>query len=422
MRKKILYFLCFSILLFCFTGYKQVTATEKISMALSVKDNQLVNKEGPVQLKGISTHEIAWFPEYINEECLKELKKWGVNVIRIAMYTEENGGYCTDGKKEYLKNLVKKGVEYATNCDMYVIIDWHILSDGNPNKHIEESKAFFNEMSKQYANHTNVIYEICNEPNGNVSWEEIKKYAEEVIAVIRKNDANNIILVGTPNWSQFVDQVTPITDFQNIMYTLHFYAGTHKQDLRNTMKKAIESGLPLFVSEYGICDASGNGAIDVEQANEWIRFMNEYHISYVMWNLSHKAETSAILKNNKQNNFTNDDLTDCGKWFYKMLTNTQTSQNTNNLEIKKNIVSRWQEGTKYYYQYQVAVQNNSPYLKNQWNITLQFDNNISLVNGWNGNFSVNNNLINISNVDYNASIKSGESVAIGFIICTEKEF
>lgn len=427
MKNKLLSFLFFCIMLFCFTGYTQ---TEKIS-ALSVKGTQLVNSEGiPVQLKGISTHGIAWFPEYVNEECIKELKSWGVNVIRFSMYTEENGGYCTDGKKEDLKNLIKKGVAYATKHDMYAIIDWHILSDGNPNTHIAEAKAFFDEMSKLYAQQNNVIYEICNEPNGNVSWEEIKTYAQQVISVIRNNDANNIILVGTPNWCQSVDQIQPISEFQNIMYTLHFYAGTHQQELRNTMKKAINSGLPLFVSEYGICDASGNGAIDTEQAKEWIDFLDEFHISHVMWNLSNKAETSAIFKSTQKNSFSIEDLSDSGKWFYQMITgknlistvkNTTENFDTKDFTISAKIINQWQEGNKYYYHYQVTIKNTSPNLKTQWNILLPFHTNITLVNGWNAIFKVKQNTISMENKNYNAFIPSGETIEnIGFIICADK--
>lgn len=438
---------CISILLFCFGGYGQVGAEEKentsVVSALSVKGNQLVNEKGEaVQLKGISTHGIAWFPEYINEQCFKELKQqWGINVIRIAMYTAENGGYCTDGDKQHLKNLVKKGVEYATKCNMYVIIDWHILSDGNPNTYKEEAKEFFDEMSKTYGKQKNIIYEICNEPNGATSWEDIKQYAQEIITVIRKNDANNVILVGTPNWSQFVEQAAenPITNENNIMYTLHFYAATHKQDLRNSMKRAIEKGLPVFVSEFGICDASGNGTIDIEQANEWIKIMNTYHISYVAWNLSHKAETAAILKSDckKSNGFISDDLSDSGKWLYKMLTNKDAIQsqninysiqninrdiNKNDLEVSANVVNHWQQNGKEYYQYDCTIKNNGHYPKNQWNIALQFDGNITLINAWNGNFNVIGNNISIYNMEYNANIKQGEYVKnVGFIVCADRQ-
>ncbi len=130
--------------------------------------------------------------------------------------------------------------------------------------------------------------------------------------------------MGTPNWSQYVDEAArdPITGFDNIMYSLHFYAATHKEDLRNKMAAAIEAGLPIFVTEYGICDASGNGSIDTVQARQWIDLMDQNQISYVAWNLSNKNETSAILNSScaKTSGFTESDLSDSGRWIYQMLT------------------------------------------------------------------------------------------------------
>ncbi len=293
--------------------------------ALSVEGTKLVDGNGNgVLLKGISTHGLAWYPDYVNEDCIRQLKEeWGANVFRLAMYTAEYGGFCSGGDKESLKALVKDGVKYATDNDMYVIIDWHILSDGNPNTYLEDAKGFFEEMSEEYADYTNVLYEICNEPNGGTSWSDVKSYAEEVIEVIRENDEDGIILVGTPNWSQYVEQAAadPIEGYDNIMYTLHFYAATHKEDLREAMVRAVEAGLPIFVSEYGICDASGNGGIDEYQANQWVELLNQYQISYVAWNLSNKSETSAVIKSScsKTSGFTLEDLSDSGKWLYNML-------------------------------------------------------------------------------------------------------
>ena len=307
------------------SGNMETVQGKEQARRLSVEGTKLVDSDGnTVQLRGISTHGLAWYPAYVNEACFRQLKEeWGGNVIRLAMYTAENGGYCTDGSREELKSLVKAGVEYAADNDMYVIIDWHILSDGNPNQYLEESLDFFREMSEAYAGYPNVFYEICNEPNGNVSWNEIKNYAEQVIEVIRGNDKEGVILVGTPNWSQYVDQAAaePIQGYDNIMYTLHFYAATHTDSLRDTMVKAVEAGLPVFVSEYGICDASGNGAVNTEQADKWIAVMDSYDISYVAWNLSNKAETSAILKNScdKTEGFGAEDLSDSGEWLYEVL-------------------------------------------------------------------------------------------------------
>lgn len=295
--------------------------------ALHVEGTHLVDKEGtPVQLRGVSTHGLGWFPEYVNDSAIRQLKEeWGCNVVRLAMYTAEYNGYCTsgDGQKKNLRNIVDTGVRAATEQDMYVIIDWHILSDSNPNTNKEEAKKFFSLMAEQYADNPHVLYEICNEPNGGVSWSEIKKYALEVIPVIREHAPEAVIIVGTPTWSQDVDVAAkdPITEYDNIMYALHFYADTHRDGLRDKCRQAVKAGLPIFVTEYGICDASGNGAINEGEANKWITLLDSYGISHVIWNLSNKAESSSLIKSScsKKSGFSMSDLSAGGKWFIGMM-------------------------------------------------------------------------------------------------------
>ncbi len=291
---------------------------------LRVKKTFLVNSKGKaVTLKGVSTHGINWFPKYVNPKAFKTLRdNWEVNCIRLAMYTEEYNGYCSGGNKKDLKNLINKGVKYATDLGMYVIIDWHILSDGNPKKNKAQATAFFKEMAKKYKNHKNVLYEICNEPNGNVKWKDIKAYAKSVIKAIRTYDKKNIILVGTPTWSQDVDAAakSPITGYSNLMYTFHFYAATHKSSYRSKVEKAVKKGLPVFVSEFGICESSGSGKIDKTEANKWVKFLKKKKISYVCWNLSNKNETSSLLKSSckRTGGFQSSDLSATGKWFKKL--------------------------------------------------------------------------------------------------------
>lgn len=295
--------------------------------ALHVEGTHLAAEDGTlVQLRGISTHGLGWFPGYVNEAMIAQARQeWGCNVFRLAMYTAEYNGYCSsDAKqKKNLKDIIDTGVKAAVEQEMYVIIDWHILSDNNPNTYKEEAKKFFAEMAKKYKDVPNVIYEICNEPNGGTSWADIKKYALEVIPEIRKHAPEAIIIVGTPTWSQDVDVAAqnPITEYDNIMYALHFYAATHKDSLRNKCKTAVAKGLPLFVTEYGICDASGSGAIDETEANKWIALLDSYGISHAMWNLSNKSETSAMIKSScsKTSNLTANDLSSAGTWFVKMM-------------------------------------------------------------------------------------------------------
>ena len=287
--------------------------------ALHVENGKLTDADGnTVQLYGMSTHGIAWFPQYINYDSFRTLRDdWNTNCIRLAMYTAEYGGYCAGGDKEQLKQLVRDGVSYATELGMYVIVDWHILSDCDPNQNKDEAIAFFREMSETFADNDNVLYEICNEPNSGTSWDSIKSYAEEVIPVIREQKPDAVILVGTPTWSQEIDKAaaSPLT-FDNVMYTLHFYAGTHKDDLRNRLETCAQNNLPVFVSEFGMCDASGNGANDFDSTTKWLDLLNKYQISFCCWNLANKDESSSVFKaaSTALSDWTDEDFNESGRW------------------------------------------------------------------------------------------------------------
>lgn len=429
--------------------------------ALSVKGTQLVDEKGQaVQLRGISTHGIAWFPDFVNQDAVTQLSEdWGANLFRIAMYTDENGGYCTDGDKEKLKALVTDGVEYAKQADMYVIVDWHILHDSNPLTHKAEALQFFKEMTEKLKGEKHVLYEICNEPNSGCSWEDIKTYANEVIPVIRENAPEAVILVGTPTWSQEIEkpQNDPITGYDNIMYTLHFYAATHKEDLRSKMVSAVEAETPVFVSEYGLCDASGNGGNDLGQAQSWIDTMDQHGISYAVWSFCNKEETSALIASScrKTSDFTREDLSESGKWIYDMLhakgdisdsktfaqrrqnqtqeSKTGTAETVNatdqhenaaaqtvksgNLTVDAQVTGSWESEGKTFYQYQLTITNNGTEATSSWEVSLTFSDTITLSDGWNGEYQADGKKLEIRSKDYNGEIKAGEAAKdVGFII------
>ena len=302
------------------------------SGALVVKDGKLKSaKTGKVAvLRGVSLHGLVWYPQYVNRSAFKTLRRaWKANVVRLPLYTAEYGGYCSGGDRKRLMQLIDDGVRYATENDMYVIIDWHTLSDSNPNSHVASAKKFFAAVAKKYRKYDNVIYEICNEPNGSTSWSSVKKYASKVIPAIRKYNKKAVILVGTPEWCQRIDQVAasplPKKYSRNVMYTFHFYAGTHKQDLRDRLQAALDKGVPVFVSEYGISDASGNGGLDKGQANKWTSLLKQYKVSSCAWNLSNKAESSAMIKSSflEASGFSYKNLSASGKWVYKALRKSQ---------------------------------------------------------------------------------------------------
>lgn len=301
------------------TGSNAGIVTTVPTGRLQVSGTKLTDESGNIiQLRGVSTHGISWFPDYVNYDAFATLRDdWGANVVRIAMYPEEYNGYLSGGDKDSLKQIIDNGVNYATELGMYVIIDWHVLNYA-PSRHTQEACDFFAEMASKYSGHDNVIYEICNEPVG-ADWNsDIKPYAETVIGTIRQFDDHSLILVGTNTWSQDVDSVVGNTlDDGNVMYVAHFYAGTHKENIRNKISTALNAGVPVFISECSICDASGNGGIDYASANEWLDFMNSNQLSFIAWSLSNKAETSALISSgcSAKSGWSDGDLSETGRWF-----------------------------------------------------------------------------------------------------------
>ncbi|AFA47670.1 cellulase family glycosylhydrolase [Acetobacterium woodii] len=419
---------------------------------LSVVGTQLTDKNGAAfQIKGVSTHGLSWFPEYVNANAFETMRdEWGINAVRLAMYTTEYNGYCTgdENNRALLKQQVEKGVNLATDLGLYVIIDWHILSDGNPETHQAEAIAFFDEMAERFKDNHNVIYEICNEPNNGTSWNQIKGYAEKVIPVIKAHNQDAVILVGTPTWSQDVDQAAadPISGYSNIMYTLHFYADTHREGLRNKMVAAIEKGLPIFVSEYGICDSSGNGPINEEEASKWMDVLNQYGVSQIAWNLSNKNETSALIRNDcsKTGNWRESELSASGQWLVKMLGKekelgsgqaSNPGDGGNTPPVVENppdendssgneaavatvkMTNSWSDGSNYYYQYAITINNQSAVDLNDWKIKLTFPGAITVDQNWNAQMELRDQVVWLSPVDYNQNIPAGKVINdIGCII------
>jgi endoglucanase len=280
---------------------------------LRVSGNKIVGKDNtPVQLRGMSLCWSQWFPKHYNYETIKWLRDdWNCEIIRVPMAVEMDG-YLTHPDMEQYK--VEMIVHAAIDLGMYVIIDWH---DHHANRNVEAAKKFFGEMARKFNLFQNIIYETFNEPV-NISWNDsIKPYHEAVIAEIRKYDKKNLIICGTPTWSQEVDiaSLNPIK-YDNIAYSLHYYASTHKEWLREKAKTAMNNGIAIFVTEYGVCESSGDGPIDYMESIKWWNFMDENKISYCNWAIYDKNESAAALKmgNNALGGWQQDNLTPSGKF------------------------------------------------------------------------------------------------------------
>ncbi|MBN2352469.1 MAG: cellulase family glycosylhydrolase [Spirochaetales bacterium] len=297
---------------------------------LQVKGGRLCAENGaPVRLRGVSSHGPQWFPFSAGKTIPHCVEYFRINAVRMALYVEafKDGRYWNGfvSQPEYMLDQANMFIRDAINNGIYVIISWHVHSD--PLEYLSEAKTFFMMMSSKWGKYPNVIFEITNEPEGNIPWERIRRYAvgdpddagDGVIDVIRRSDPDdhdNVVIVGTPFWSQRADLVLedPITEYDNIMYTEHFYAASHKADVRRYAQAALDGGLPLFVTEWGTAFHLSSGPMDLVSAREWIDWMDANDLSWMNWSFSTCDETTSALKPSASLSgpWTDDDLTPSG--------------------------------------------------------------------------------------------------------------
>lgn len=274
-----------------------------INGQLAVCGRLICNEHGrPVQLRGMSTHGLQWYGwgRCITESSLDALVgDWGADIVRVSMYVQEDGyetnpAEFTQQAETIVDALIARGV--------YALLDWHMLDPGDPMFNLGRAKAYFGHMSERYGKAPNVLYEIANEPSG-VSWATIKKYADELIPVLRANDPDGVVIVGTRAWSSFgvsedgdfAEIVGNPVDATNVMYTFHFYAASHKAEYRAALEAAADA-LPVFVTEWGSQQWTGDGPNDFDSAQAYLDILATRKISWISWNYSDDERSGAAFK------------------------------------------------------------------------------------------------------------------------------
>ena len=278
-----------------FNESRDKTPLQKYGTLKVIGKNLCDSRGRPVQLRGISSHGLQWFGTFAEKDAMKELRDyWGITVFRAAMYVEE-GGYISN--PELMSVKISNIVKWAKELGIYVIIDWHILNGRSktPTEYTSEAKEFFTDMAAKFGGYQNILYEICNEPNGNsADWGNIKEYAGEIIPAIRAVDSDSVIIVGTPTWSQDVHKADadPLK-YPNLMYACHFYVKSHGQWLRDRVASCVN--IAIFATEWGTTDYTGDNGVDAQETADWIEFMRKRNISWCNWSLCDKNEDSALL-------------------------------------------------------------------------------------------------------------------------------
>ncbi|THV33670.1 glycoside hydrolase family 5 protein [Glycomyces buryatensis] len=268
---------------------------------LSVCGVNLCGEAGdPVQLKGMSTHGLQWYSDCVNDASLDALQQdWSSDIVRLSLYVQEEG-YEADPAGYTAK--VSELIDSVTARGMYALVDWHILTPGDPNVNLEAAKTFFTEIASAHADNPGVIYETANEPNG-VAWSDIKSYHEQIIPVIREQDPDSVVILGTPGYSSLglsegsdpSEVIDDQVDAENVMYAFHFYAASHREDYIAAVSAAAEE-IPLFATEWGTQTYTGDGENDFEMSQQWTDMMAEHQISWTNWNFSDDMRSGAVFK------------------------------------------------------------------------------------------------------------------------------
>jgi len=267
----------------------------------------------PVQIRGVS---FGWTTTgwessrfYTANTVDRMVNDWKAEVVRAA-YGATSAPFSSTVTAAPNRERVETVVDAAIANDIYVIIDWH---SHKAHDEVQNSKDFFEYMAQKYGSYDNVIFEIYNEPTttDGGTWPVVKNYAEQIIPVIRKY-SSNLILVGTPQWSQRVDNVVgnAIND-GNVGYVFHFYAASHSfTGFGNNVNSAINAGLYVFVTEYGTTTSDGGqvpsanctsnctnnyNTHNAARTDEWHNFMDEKKISSAAWEINDKYAGSAFF-------------------------------------------------------------------------------------------------------------------------------
>ena len=245
----------------------------------------------PVALRGVSLFWDDLQPRFSNCNVVRWLvRDWKIDILRIPIGTALAPGRTPPPDQiKRVFNLIDAAIE----AGIYVIVDWHTHVPST-----SEAVSCLSLLAAQYGDIPNLLYETWNEPLPQHSWGGcIKEHHMRVAAAVRKAAPGAVIIAGTRNYCQRVDEAAedPLQT-ENVLYALHFYAASHREGLRRRAEAAIACGLPLIVSEWGTCESNGGGLIDLDESDRWWEFMEANRLSSACWAISDRDETSAALR------------------------------------------------------------------------------------------------------------------------------
>jgi hypothetical protein len=214
---------------------------------------------------------------------------WYTRVVRLAIYPPDSDDFDSPntyqaGSTTYYDTLLRPVVDYCRQKGIYAIVDWHYI--GDTSEHRQTTSAFWTDMAPRFANDSHVLFELFNEPVNDGNWASVRTDMQTWYDIVRARAPQNLVLVGTPNWSQVVGPTAqnPVNG-TNIAYVAHMYPlHWNEPSLRNEITTAAAAH-PVFVSEWGF-DQGGNEIVDgtvTNYGNPFKQFIEQNRLSWTAW-------------------------------------------------------------------------------------------------------------------------------------------
>jgi endoglucanase len=169
------------------------------------------------------------------ERHFKLIRKAGFQTVRINLYGFDHMDSTGRLDGSFLTTL-DWAVKNALSNKLNVILDLHNYTDvaKDPAAYKSRFLVYWRQISERYKDSSNhVIFEILNEPNGELTPQLWNEYLHEALAVIRETNPTRNIVIGPAYWNT-IDHLKELElpkDDRHIIVTVHYYtpmAFTHQ--------------------------------------------------------------------------------------------------------------------------------------------------------------------------------------------------
>ncbi len=162
------------------------------------------------------------------EKHFKLIKEAGFQTVRMNLHGFDHMD-ATGKLDDSFFTTLDWAVKNALANDLNVILDLHNYTDiaKDPAAYKAKFLGFWRQVAPRYKDASNrVMFEILNEPNGELTPQLWNEFLHEALAIIRETNPTRNVVIGPGFWNQISylkDLDLPKQD-RHIIVTIHYYA------------------------------------------------------------------------------------------------------------------------------------------------------------------------------------------------------